>query len=118
MVQIMAGERLYLTADRKRLVGEGDKKAATLYAAIGDIIPESTHEQFGLVDGMLKASAARLAKETAAAEAEQEAARKAAQAEAAAMDAKDGKSGENKDGKPGEDKDAGAGENKSGAEAA
>jgi hypothetical protein len=47
-------QRLYLTADRKKVVGEGDKKAATLYAVPGDEIPESAAEQFGLVDGHLK----------------------------------------------------------------
>lgn len=49
-----AKERLWLTADGKRLVGEGDPKAATLYAAPGDEIPDEAAARFGLEDGMLK----------------------------------------------------------------
>jgi hypothetical protein len=47
-------QRLYLTADRKKLVPAGDKKAATLYAVPGDEIPKSAADRFGLVDGHLK----------------------------------------------------------------
>jgi hypothetical protein len=47
-------QRLYLTADRKKVVGDGDKKAASLYAVPGDEIPQSAHDAFGLVDGHLK----------------------------------------------------------------
>lgn len=47
-------QRLYLTADRKKVVPEGDKKAASLYAVPGDEIPQSAHDLFGLVDGHLK----------------------------------------------------------------
>lgn len=47
-------QRLYLTADRKKVVGEGDKKAATLYAVPGDEIPEAAAKLFGLDDGHLK----------------------------------------------------------------
>lgn len=50
-----AQERLYLTADKGRVVREGDPKAAFLYAALGDEIPENAAEKFGLVDGRLKA---------------------------------------------------------------
>lgn len=50
-----ARERLYLTADKDRLVGEGDTKAAFLYATKGDEIPDSAAAKFGLVDGLLKA---------------------------------------------------------------
>lgn len=49
-----ARERLYLTADKDRVVREGDPKAAFLYAALGDEIPNSAAERFGLVDGLLK----------------------------------------------------------------
>lgn len=45
---IIATRRLYLTADKQRLVHEGDPAAATLYAAIGDRIPESAAVAFGL----------------------------------------------------------------------
>lgn len=51
---MQAKERLFFTADRKRVVAEGDQKAAFLYAAPGDEIPESAAEKFGLVDGRLK----------------------------------------------------------------
>lgn len=47
-------QRLYLTEDKQKLVGEGDKKAAFLYAVPGDEIPDSAVEKFGLVDGHLK----------------------------------------------------------------
>ncbi len=46
-----AKTRLYLTADRAALVREHDPRAATLYAAIGDEIPDSAVARFGLVDG-------------------------------------------------------------------
>lgn len=48
-----AQHRLYLTADKKRLVPEGHADAATLYASPGDEIPDSAAELFGLVDGAL-----------------------------------------------------------------
>ena len=51
-----AKERLYLTADRKALVPEGDKRAASLYAAVGHEIPDSAAALFGLVDGKLGAA--------------------------------------------------------------
>ena len=37
-------QRLYLTADRKKLVPAGHKLAATLYAVPGDEIPQSAAE--------------------------------------------------------------------------
>lgn len=49
-----ARERLYFTADRIRLVRDGDPKAAFLYAALGDEIPDSAATKFGLVNGRLK----------------------------------------------------------------
>lgn len=51
-----AKTRLYLTADRAALVREGDPRAASLYAAIGDEIPDSAAARFGLVDGMIDAA--------------------------------------------------------------
>lgn len=48
-----AKERLYLTADKKTLVRDGDSRAATLYCSPGDLIPESAAAKFGLVDGLL-----------------------------------------------------------------
>jgi hypothetical protein len=50
----IAAQRLYLTEDKSKLVGEGDTRAATLYAAEGDEIPAAMAEKFGLVDGKLK----------------------------------------------------------------
>jgi len=47
-------QRLYLSKDRKKVVPEGSKEAATLYAVPGDEIPQSAAELFGLVDGHLK----------------------------------------------------------------
>lgn len=57
-----ARERLYLTADKQSLVGEGSTKAAFLYAALGDEIPDSAAALFGLVDGRLKAKSTEPAK--------------------------------------------------------
>ncbi|MEL6485877.1 MAG: hypothetical protein AAFQ13_01855 [Pseudomonadota bacterium] len=50
-----AAERLFLTADRSKLVRDGDDDAAFLYASPGDTIPQSACEMFGLVDGKLPA---------------------------------------------------------------
>lgn len=49
---MQARERLFITADKTRLVREGDPKGAFLYAAPGDEIPDSAAEMFGVVDGM------------------------------------------------------------------
>ncbi len=54
-------QRLYLTADKAKLVAEGDKEAATLYASPGDEIPEKAAELFGLVDGALPGRKAKFA---------------------------------------------------------
>lgn len=53
MTNMIAKSRLFLTADSKALVAEGDPKGATLYCAPGDEIPESAAKMFGLVDGDL-----------------------------------------------------------------
>lgn len=53
MMNMIAKERLFLTADSKRLVREGDDAAATLYVAPGDEIPSSAVELFGLKDGTI-----------------------------------------------------------------
>lgn len=49
-----AEERLWLTEKKDRLVPEGHSAAATLYAAIGDEVPDETAERFGLKDGLIK----------------------------------------------------------------
>lgn len=100
MTQI-AGERLYLTKDRKALVTAGDKRAGSLYASPGDEIPDSAAEQFGLVGGLTKGSAAE-AKRAGAAE-EKAAAEKAA-ADAKAAEEKAAKTPDNKNGRTGENK--------------
>lgn len=46
-------ERMYLTRDRQQLVGEGDERAAFLYATPGDEIPETAVTKFGLKEGKL-----------------------------------------------------------------
>lgn len=46
-----ATERLYLTADKTRVVGEGALDAATLYAAVGDDIPDAAAARFAIVGG-------------------------------------------------------------------
>ena len=56
---MIAKERLYLTADKSKVVAEGDKRAAFLYAAVGDEIPENAAKQFGLVDGGLAGKSKR-----------------------------------------------------------
>lgn len=56
---MQAAERLFITADKKRLVREGHKDGAFLYVAPGDEIPDSAAEMFGLVDGKLKVKADR-----------------------------------------------------------
>lgn len=81
-------QRLYLTADKKKLVAEGDKKAAALYAVPGDEIPQSAADAFGLVEGHLKGfdpdAGAQAADETGE---------------------KDGKAGQDKEQKGGSDKE-------------
>ncbi len=47
--QVVAQERLFLTADGKRVVKEGDKEAAILLAAVGHPIPIATAKRLGLV---------------------------------------------------------------------
>jgi len=53
MANMICKQRLYLTADKAKVVAEGDARAAFLYAVPGDEIPESAAERFGLVDGGL-----------------------------------------------------------------
>ncbi len=50
---MFAKARLYFTASHDALVAEGDERAAFLYVAPGDEIPDSAAEKFGLVDGNL-----------------------------------------------------------------
>lgn len=53
MGNVIARQRLFLNADKTKLVAEGDTEGAFLYAAPGDEIPEEAHELFGLENGAL-----------------------------------------------------------------
>lgn len=50
MPKIRVTERLYWTADKRRVVPEGDPEAAFLYAPAGRLIPESEAAALGLTD--------------------------------------------------------------------
>ena len=50
---VIAAQRLWLTADKEAVVADGDERAASLYAAEGDEIPAEMAEKFGLIDGAL-----------------------------------------------------------------
>lgn len=52
-MNMIAKQRLLLTADKSRLVADGDPDGATLYCTPGTEIPESAAKLFGLVDGRL-----------------------------------------------------------------
>lgn len=56
---MIAAQRLFLTADKDALVAEGDERAAFLYATEGDEIPAEMAAKFGLVDGALPAKKAK-----------------------------------------------------------
>lgn len=53
MGNVIARQRLFLNADKTKLVAEGDAEGAFLYVAPGDEIPEDAHDLFGLEDGAL-----------------------------------------------------------------
>lgn len=48
--QIIAQERLYLNRDQTRVVKDGDKEAAFLFAAAGQPIPLALARKYGLVE--------------------------------------------------------------------
>ena len=50
---MIAKQRLFHIADKSALVPEDNVDAAFLYASVGDEIPESAAELYGLVDGGL-----------------------------------------------------------------
>lgn len=56
---VIAQQKLFLNADKSKLVGEGDEAAAFLFCVPGDEIIPEVHEQFGLVDGALPEKAAK-----------------------------------------------------------
>ena len=51
---MIAHERLYVSADRKTVVREGDERAAFLLAAKGQEIPPPVVRQYGLEEGGIK----------------------------------------------------------------
>lgn len=65
MAKQIVKERLYLTADGKRVVGEGDADAASLFAATGKPISEADARRFGIVDGRIAPPEEKAAKGTA-----------------------------------------------------
>jgi hypothetical protein len=79
-MNIIARQRLFLTADNAALVAGHDPKAAFLYCIAGDEIPEEAHERFGLKEGALpgfvseEVDAEKFAAELAAKEVEEKAA--------------------------------------------
>lgn len=48
--KIVVDRRLWLTADRERLVEDGDPEAAFLFATPGKRIPRDQAERYGLAD--------------------------------------------------------------------
>lgn len=96
---MIAKMRMLLTASALALVAEGDPEGSSLYASIGDEIPDDAAERFGLVDGYIPGteeheaalSAAAAAEQAAddAAKAAEDAAAKQAADEAAAKAAED-----------------------------
>lgn len=59
---VEARERLWLTADRSRVVADGDPEAAFLLAAPGQRIPIEDAERYGLVKPKKAAAAKKVAK--------------------------------------------------------
>lgn len=49
MGAIISDRRLYLTADEKRVVEEGDPEAAFLLVGAGGELPSAVAEQYGLI---------------------------------------------------------------------
>lgn len=51
-IELIAQERLYLAADGKTVVKEGDPLAASLLAGIGQVIPRHLVTRLGLKDAI------------------------------------------------------------------
>lgn len=64
---MIAAQKLFLTADKSELVADGDRRAAFLYAVPGDEIVPEMAAKFGLVDGALPEKKAKAEKKPAAA---------------------------------------------------
>lgn len=117
MGSVIARQRLFLNADKTKLVAEGDTEGAFLYVAPGDEIPEDAHEKFGLEDGALPGF-----KEAAGDDDGEKVPNiapppgpkeKAAQRQAKAQAKADKGASTTKEAKPGQDKEAGARSDKS-----
>jgi hypothetical protein len=65
---VVANERLWLTADRERVVKDGDPDAAFLLCAEGNELPRVDAERYGLVGGKKQAAAKPKGDEPPAAE--------------------------------------------------
>ena len=76
-----AKERLWWNADRSKLLPEGHKDAALLYAAPGDEIPESAAKKYRLMDGYLKGGAAAKAAKDEGKQADKDADKQGAEGE-------------------------------------
>src|SRR3990167_9405922 len=46
---VVAEQRLWLTADKEHIVGEGDRRAAFLLCSPGDELPLAVAERYGLI---------------------------------------------------------------------
>ncbi len=100
---MQATERLWLNAKKSKLLPEGHPKAASLYAAVGDEIPEESAQRFGLEDGGLPVKKAA----TKAPEGEGKQGGKGENKEAAKGGNKQGAKGGDKSGGPGSPSGAG-----------
>ena len=92
MPTMRAKERLYLNAEKTRLVREGSPKAGYLLAAEGHVITEETAARFKIVDGRAPWSQQAASDEPKP-----------------GADPKSGKGGGNKQGKPDGDKSGASG---------
>ncbi len=63
MPNFTSDRRLYLTADKARVVDEGDAEAAFLLVGEGGELPEEEAEKYGLTGAKAKAKAADKAQE-------------------------------------------------------
>lgn len=119
MGSVIARQRLFLNADKTKLVAEGDTEGAFLYVAPGDEIPEDAHEKFGLEDGALPDfkeavdddGGEKVPNIAPPPGPKEKAAQR--QAKAGAQAKQDRGASTTKEAKPGQDKEAGAGSDKS-----
>lgn len=116
MGSVIARQRLFLNADKTKLVAEGDTDGAFLYVAPGDEIPEDAHDLFELEDGALpgfKEPASEISEQVPNVAPPPGPKERAAQRQARAQAKADKGASTTKEAKPGQDKEAGAGADKS-----